>query len=146
MRHCIVTSPVGAWCRAHPRPPRCSGQSVPGCPCRDPLGCHRCPGRTASGAERQPLRLCCAGGGGHVMWTLLIHAFYKHTSSRSLMRASSTALRHVRELELLVVVACPAIVQVVCCLTHRSSSIVSMRSVFHLRFSRPRNSRPCTPS
>ena len=34
------------------------------------------------------------------------------------MRVSSTALRHIRELELLVVVACLAIVPVLCCLTH----------------------------
>ena len=34
------------------------------------------------------------------------------------MRASSTALRHGRELELPVVVACLAIVQVLWCLTH----------------------------
>ena len=35
------------------------------------------------------------------------------------MRASSTALSNVRERELIVVVACLAIVQVVWCLTHR---------------------------
>ena len=40
------------------------------CPCRETLGCHRCPG--------QPLWLRCVGGGGQVMWTLLIHAFDKH--------------------------------------------------------------------
>ena len=34
------------------------------------------------------------------------------------MRASSTALLHVRELELPVVVACLAIIQVLWCLTH----------------------------
>ena len=69
--------------------------------------------------------------GGHVMWTLLVHAFYKHSSStREVMllslrvapwlRVSSTALRHIRELELLIVVACLAIVPVLCCLTHHA--------------------------
>ena len=63
------------------------------------------------------------------MWTSVIHAVFKHTSSthkdlavelasRSLVRASSTALRHVRELELPIVVACLAIIQVLWCLTH----------------------------
>ena len=40
-------------------------------------------------------------------------------ASRSLVRASSTALRHVRELDLIIVVAWLDIVQVVWCLTHR---------------------------
>ena len=65
----------------HPRPPVVTAPVYRGCPCRDPPGCHRCPGRMASVAERQPLWLRCVGGGGHVMWTLHIHAFYKHTSS-----------------------------------------------------------------
>ena len=39
-------------------------------------------------------------------------------ASRSLMRVSSTALRHVRELEILVVVEFLSIVPVLCCLTH----------------------------
>ena len=34
------------------------------------------------------------------------------------MRVSSTALRHVRELDILVVVECLSIVPVLCCLTH----------------------------
>ena len=62
----------------HPRPPVVTAPVYRGCPCRDPLGCLRCPSRMASGAERQPLWLrCVGGGGGHVMWTLLMHAFYK---------------------------------------------------------------------
>ena len=65
----------------HPRPPVVTAPVYRGCPCRDPLGCLRCPGRMTPGAERQPLWLRCVGGGGHVMWTFLIHAFYKHTSS-----------------------------------------------------------------
>ena len=65
----------------HPRPPVVTAPVCRGCPCRDPLGCLRCPGRMASGAQRQPLWLRSVGGGGHVMWTLLIHAFYKQTSS-----------------------------------------------------------------
>ena len=63
------------------------------------------------------------------MLTSVIHAFFKHTSSTrevwllSLRVAPwcvlrSTALRHVRELDLFVVVACLAIVQVLWCLTH----------------------------
>ena len=56
----------------HPRPPVVTAPVYRGCPCRDPLGCLRCPGRMASGA----LWLRCLGG-GHVMWTLLIHAFDK---------------------------------------------------------------------
>ena len=35
----------------HPRPPVVTAPVYRGCPCRDPLGCLRCPGRTASGAE-----------------------------------------------------------------------------------------------
>ena len=62
----------------HPRPPVVTAPVYRGCPCRDPLGCLRCPGRMASGAERQSLWLRCVSGGGHVMWTFLIHAFYKH--------------------------------------------------------------------
>ena len=31
--------------------------------------------------KRQTLWLRCVRGGGHVMWKLLIHAFFKHTSS-----------------------------------------------------------------
>ena len=58
-----------------PRPPVVTAPVHRGCPCQDPLGCLRCPGRMASGAERQPLWFRCVGGGGHVMWTLLIHAF-----------------------------------------------------------------------
>ena len=66
-----------SWVSGHPRPPVVMAPVYRGCPCRDPLGCLRCPGKMASGAERQPLWLRCVGGGGHVMWTLLIHAFYK---------------------------------------------------------------------
>ena len=39
----------------HPRPPVVTAPVYRGCPCRDPLGCLQCPGRMASGAERQPL-------------------------------------------------------------------------------------------
>ena len=39
-------------------------------------------------------------------------------ASRSLMRVSSTALRHIRELEIVVVVECLSIVSVLCCVTH----------------------------
>ena len=78
MRHCMLTSPLCRWCRATHGPPVVTAPVYRGCLCRDPLGCHRCPGMMASGAERQSLWLRCAGGGGHVMWTLLMHAFYKH--------------------------------------------------------------------
>ena len=44
-------------------------------------------------------------------------------ASRSLMRVWSTALRHVRELEILVVVECVSIVPVLCCLTHHSLEV-----------------------
>ena len=39
-----------------------TGPVYRGCPCRDPLGCYRCPGRMASEAGRQPLcgRLQCS--------------------------------------------------------------------------------------
>ena len=65
----------------HPRPPVVTAPVCRGCPCQDPLGCLRCPGRMASGAQRQPLWLRSVGGGGHVMWTWLIHAFYKQNQT-----------------------------------------------------------------
>ena len=45
------------------------------------------------------------------------------------MRVSSTALRHVCELELLVVVACLAIVPVLCCLTHHMLELHSLNEI-----------------
>ena len=68
----------------HPRPPVVTAPVYCECPCQDPLGCLRCPSRMASEAERQPLWLRCVGGGGHVMWTFLIHAFYQHFHSSPL--------------------------------------------------------------
>ena len=54
MRHCIVTSPVVALVWATHGLPVVRAPVYRGCPCRDPLGCLRCPGKMASGAERQP--------------------------------------------------------------------------------------------
>ena len=71
---------IVALVSGHPRPQRY--QCTVGVFARDPLGCFRCPGRMASGAERQPLWLRCVGGGGHVMWTLLIHGFLKRNGLR----------------------------------------------------------------
>ena len=48
------------------------------CHCRDPL---ECPSKMASGAERQPFVVVLHGGGGLVLWTSCIHAFFKHASS-----------------------------------------------------------------
>ena len=45
------------------------------------------------------------------------------------MRVSSTALRHIRELELLVVVACLAIVTVLCCLTHHMPELHRLNEI-----------------
>ena len=56
--------PFMALVSGHPRPPVVTAPVYRGYPCRDPLGCHRCPSRMASGAERQPLRLRCVGDGG----------------------------------------------------------------------------------
>ena len=87
---CVIASwlrHLWRWCRATHGLPVVRAPVYRGCPCRDPLKCHRCPGRMASGAERQPLWLCCVGGCGHVMWALLIHAFLKHVSSSSFQAA-----------------------------------------------------------
>ena len=75
----------------HPRPPVLTPPVYRACPCGDPLRCHRCPGKMASGAERQPLWLRCVGGGRHVMWTFLIHALYKHSVTS---RAPSLGVLH----------------------------------------------------
>ena len=66
-------------------------------------------GRMGSGAERQPLWLRCVGGGGHVMWTFLIHAFYKHTSSTrevTLLTNLLTAISYQRICLLLALLFC----------------------------------------
>ena len=106
------------WCRTTHDLTVVRAPMYRGCPCRDPLGCFRCLGRMASRAERQPLWLRCIGGGGHVMWTLLIHAFFKHTSSAREVWLSSLRVVTLNFACFSGFVACLAIVQVLCCLTH----------------------------
>ena len=62
----------------HPRPPVVTAPVYRGCPCRDPLGCLPMPG-IGSRAPTLVVALCKCGG--HAMWTLLIHAFYKQVNS-----------------------------------------------------------------
>ena len=76
---CLVRAalrPLGGCCG----PPTASPFTGPQCTVGVLAGTHwsalRCPGRMASGAERQPFWLCGVGGNGHVLWTSCIHAFF----------------------------------------------------------------------
>ena len=69
-----------------PTASRCNGPSVPWVFLPGPTGVPPMPRHDGTGSRAPTLvvplcRLRCAGGGGHVMWTFLIHVFYKHTSS-----------------------------------------------------------------
>ena len=63
-------------------PPTASPLFGPQCTVGVLAGTHwsalRCPGRMASGAERQPLWLCFVGGGGHVMRTSCTRVVVAH--------------------------------------------------------------------
>ena len=62
----------------HPRPPRCSGPSVPWVSLRDPLGCPPMPKQDGIGSRAPTLCGCAGGGSGPMMWTSCIHSFSKH--------------------------------------------------------------------
>ena len=68
--------PLGGCCGPPTASPFTGPQITVGVLARTHWSALRCPGKMASGAERQPLWLCGVGGSGHVLWTSCIHAFF----------------------------------------------------------------------